>query len=264
VGLKPTLGETSLQGVVPLSSTMDHVGPLCRCVEDAAIVFQSLKGSDHVTLPAAAPRGIRLGLLRDYFLARLDPDVASAFEHACARLTSAGVVTETAVIPHADKAPAIYVHVGLAEAATYHARTLESRGHEYTPGVRMRLEMGRYVLAEDYIRALRGRSVLRSEVDTALSGRDALLLPTLAIPAPLLGTETVEIGGTDEPVRSAMLRLTQLFNITGHPAITLPCGQTSGGLPVGAQLVGHFARTEELLRVAGALEASMKERSRRM
>jgi aspartyl-tRNA(Asn)/glutamyl-tRNA(Gln) amidotransferase subunit A len=197
-------------------------------------------------------------------MTRLDMEVASVFEAACARLRSAGVATEAATIPHAEDAPAIYVHIALAEAATYHARTLDSRGDEYTPNVRMRLEVGRCVLAEDYIRALRGRSVLRAEVDSALSGRDVLLLPTLAIPAPLIGAETVQIGGADEPIRNAMLRLTQLFNLTGHPAISLPCGRTSGGLPVGAQLVGHFGKTANLLQVARALETSLKDQADRM
>ena len=86
--------------------------------------------------------------------------------------------------------------------------------------------MGRYILAEDYVRALRGRDVLTREVDAALDGRDGLLLPSLPVPATKLGAATVSVGGTEEPVRNITLRLTQLFNITGHPAITLPCGTT--------------------------------------
>jgi aspartyl-tRNA(Asn)/glutamyl-tRNA(Gln) amidotransferase subunit A len=263
VGLKPTLGEIPLEGVVPLSPTLDHVGPLCQSVEDASIVFETLCGREPApAMSAGSPRGVRLGLLREHFMARLDTEVASVFADACARLTAAGVATEAATIPHVDQSAAIYVHIALAEAAAYHAKTLESRGGDYTPNVRLRLEIGRCVLAEDYLRALRGRSVLRAEVDSALNGRDALLLPTLAIPAPLLGTQTVQIGGAEEPIRNAMLRLTQLFNITGHPAITVPCGKTPGGLPVGAQLVGHFGRTAQLLQTARALESSFREGSR--
>jgi aspartyl-tRNA(Asn)/glutamyl-tRNA(Gln) amidotransferase subunit A len=115
--------------------------------------------------------------------------------------------------------------------------------------------MGRYILAEDYVRALAGREVLRREVDAALSGYDALLLPTLPIPAPPLGASSVRVGQKDEPVRNLMLRLTQIFNLTGHPALSLPCGGTSTGLPCGLQLVGARMRTEELLRVALAVES---------
>jgi len=142
----------------------------------------------------------------------------------------------------------------VAEAAAFHAKTLESRADDYTPTVRQRLEMGRYILAEDYVRALRGRDILRQEVDAALDGHDALLLPTVPVPATRLGATTVKIGGNEEPVRNITLRLTQLFNITGHPAITIPCGRTTEGLPIGAQLVGPGRDTRALLDVAEALE----------
>src|SRR6185369_16320200 len=114
--------------------------------------------------------------------------------------------------------------------------------------------MGRYVLAEDYVRALAGREVLREEVETALSGYDALVLPTLPIPAPVIGEQSMSIGGRQEPVRALLLRLTQLFNLTGHPAISLPCGATPSGLPCGLQLVGSRSHTENLLSVAVAVE----------
>jgi aspartyl-tRNA(Asn)/glutamyl-tRNA(Gln) amidotransferase subunit A len=114
--------------------------------------------------------------------------------------------------------------------------------------------MGGYVLAEDYLRALAMRNVLRSAVDSALDGCDGLLLPALSIPAPALGAATVQIDGTPEPTRGAMLRLTQLFNLSGHPAIAIPSGRTPTGLPLGMQLVGHRARTHQLLGLAEMLE----------
>src|SRR5204862_1552166 len=117
-------------------------------------------------------------------------------------------------------------------------------------------EAGRYVLAEDYLRALRCRDVLRAEVSAALDGRDGLLLPALAVPATPLGAATMRVSGADEPVRNVTLRLTQLFNLTGHPAITVPCGATGGGLPIGAQLVGM--RTPALLQTAATLEPCIR------
>ena len=127
----------------------------------------------------------------------------------------------------------------------------------YTVPVRLRLEMARYVLAEDYVRALEGRAVLRREVDMALSGVDALLLPTVPIPAPLIGASVVQVGATSEPVRNLTLRLTQLFNLTGHPAISLPCGRTAEGLPVGLQAVGTCGQTDTLLQVARRIEQTL-------
>jgi aspartyl-tRNA(Asn)/glutamyl-tRNA(Gln) amidotransferase subunit A len=114
--------------------------------------------------------------------------------------------------------------------------------------------MGRYVLAEDYLRALHARPVLRAAVDRALEGVDALFLPALAIGAPPLGAQSVTIDKRQEPVRATMLRLTQLFNITGHPAIAIPCGNGTDGLPRSIQLVGHRGATRRLLEVAAILE----------
>jgi aspartyl-tRNA(Asn)/glutamyl-tRNA(Gln) amidotransferase subunit A len=253
VGLKPALGEIPIEGVVPLSSTLDHIGPLCRSVEDAAILHQVLAGvSNPVSIKSRELRGLRFGIPRPYFFERLDADVLARFDESCERLSRAGVVLEDVAVPHATEAAAIYVHVALSEAAACHARTLETRPEEYTPNVRSRLEMGRYILAEDYVRAMRGRDVLTREVNAALNGRDGLLLPTLPVPAVKLGADTVTVGSVEESVRSITLRLTQPFNVSGHPAITMPCGRTRDGLPVGAQLVG--IDTLGLLAAAHAIE----------
>ena len=110
------------------------------------------------------------------------------------------------------------------------------------------------MLAEDYVRAMHLREVLRREVNAALERCDALLLPTLPIVAPMLGQTIVSIGGRDETVRAAMLRLTQLFNLTGHPAVSLPAGRSPDGLPIGMQFIGATGRTAELLAIAARLE----------
>ena len=256
VGLKPAFREVTTRGSVPLSSTLDHVGPICRSVGDARLLYEVLRERrDTTATPAVrSARGMRVGLLGEYFVAMLDTQVASVFAATGGRLRDAGVELQERTIPHAGDIAPVYLHIALAEAAAFHAKTLESRAEDYTPTVRQRLEMGRYILAEDYVRALRGRDILRHEVDAALEGCDALLLPTVPVPATRLGAATVKIGGNDEPVRNVTLRLTQLFNITGHPAITIPCGYTTDGLPIGAQLVGPRHDTRALLAVAEALE----------
>ena len=258
VGLKPGYREVPTQGVVPLSASFDHVGPLCATVADAAAIFRVIAdapGFDGPPSPGAA-RGLRLGVPRRYFFDLLDDDVARAFDATCARLSAAGVTLDEVAIPHAGETPAAYLHVALTEAAAFHAKTLESQPDDYTPTVRVRLEAGRYVLAEDYLRAQQCRHLLRAEVSAALDGRDGLLLPALAVPATPLGAATVRVGGTDEPVRNVTLRLTQLFNLTGHPAITIPCGATGSGLPIGAQLVG--TTTPGLLQAAATLEPHVR------
>lgn len=263
VGLKPTLGEISTDGIVPLAKTFDHVGPFTRTLGDARLLHQALStssGADPHSSGAALPRSakdLRLGIPRGYLTDLLDDDVRARFDEAAAALRRAGATLTDVSVPHASMTPAVYIHIHSSEGATFHARTLDSEPERYTPVVRRRLELGRYVLAQDYARAMDGREVLRREVDAALEGCDALLLPTLPIPAPPIGAEMMAIGGREEPVRALMLRLTQLFNVTGHPAIALPCGVTSSGLPVGLQLVGHRHQTEALLTVAEIVETGV-------
>jgi aspartyl-tRNA(Asn)/glutamyl-tRNA(Gln) amidotransferase subunit A len=260
VGLKPTLDEIPTDGVVPLSRTLDHVGPFARTVGDAWLVYQALVNSTDVAmLSRRALTGVRLGLPRRYFCELLDPHVRASLERAVATLERRGVRVEEVDIPHASSTPAVYVHIHAPEGSEYHARTIDTAPDRYTRTVRMRLEMGRYVLAEDHVRALQAREALRREVDEALAGCDALVLPTLPIPAPPIGAESVVVDNRSEPVRALMLRLTQLFNVTGHPAITLPNGTTPQGLPCGLQLVGRRSETAALLQVAGACEVGLAD-----
>jgi aspartyl-tRNA(Asn)/glutamyl-tRNA(Gln) amidotransferase subunit A len=255
VGLKPTVNEVSTDAVVPLSPALDHVGPLARSVADAWIVYRGLMGNIPQRLPTPTPLGaLRVAVLRPYFCDLLAEEVRAQFEQALDALGAAGVSMRTARIPHAAAIAPVYMHLGLADAAAYHATVLETMPERYTPPVRLRLELGRYVLAEDYVRALAGREQLRHEVDAAIADYDALVLPTLPIAAPRLGATSVQIGADSQPVRNVMLRLTQLFNLTGHPAISMPCGRTPEGLPCGLQLVGARAHTDALVRTALACE----------
>jgi aspartyl-tRNA(Asn)/glutamyl-tRNA(Gln) amidotransferase subunit A len=259
VGLKPAHGELPADGVVPLSTTLDHVGPLARSVGDAGMLFQAMKGA---TVQGVAPAGGRLtfGVARAYFCDRLDPAVRAAFDGALSRLRAGGHRVHDLAIEHAHCTPDVYLHIVLPEASWYHAALLEEHAGGYSPGIRLRLEMGRYVLAEDYVRAMRLRQALVQAVERALDRCDAILLPTLPIPAPPLGAASVDLDGQQVPVRAAMLSLTQLFNLTGHPAVALPAGRGLDRLPRSLQLVGHRGRTERLLDVASAVEGLLPGR----
>jgi aspartyl-tRNA(Asn)/glutamyl-tRNA(Gln) amidotransferase subunit A len=259
VGLKPTYGELSCEGIIPLSRSLDHVGPIARTVGDARLLFQAMGGAGAVR-PAPAIGGLALGVLGSYFMETVDDAVRAAVGEALDRLRAAGVRLPDRDVAHARDISTVYLHMQLPEASAYHAAAVERSPDAYTPAVRLRLEMGRYVRAEDYVRAQQGATLLRREVDAALDGCQALVLPTLPIVAPPLGSESLEIDGARHPVRSLMLRLTQLFDITGHPAISLPCGQARGGLPVGLQLVGRQGRTDELLDVAQLVEQELTAR----
>ena len=253
MGLKPGYGEVSTAGVVPLSEHLDHVGPLARTVADARAVYRVLTGAP-AALPQPPPQlaGRRLAIPRPYFLDLLDDEVRSRFDEALERLRAAGAEVTDVLIPHTDTIATTYLNILLTDALAYHRTMLERVPEQYTEPVRLRLEKGRLVSSADYRQALDAREVFRKDVSAALAGHDALMLPTLPIPAPLIGAETVRIGARTEPVRAVMLRLTQPFNLTGHPAIALPAGTTRAGLPCSVQVVG--ADTESLLRIALACE----------
>jgi Asp-tRNA(Asn)/Glu-tRNA(Gln) amidotransferase A subunit family amidase len=259
VGLKPSLGEVPLDGVVPLSVTFDHVGPITRTVTDAAQLWAVLAG---VALPHLEPRlpaSVRLGALGGYFTALLAADVRAAFDAALAELGAAGMSVERRTVEQAGAITDTYTNIQLPEASHWHAETLDTQGADYQTVTRERLESGRSIPAVKYLQALEMRRELTKAVDAALEGCDVLVLPTLPIVAPLLGATEAAMdasGNATLPVRSAMLRLTQLFNVTGHPAISIPVPASAGGLPVGMQLVGRRRGTAELLAVALACEAA--------
>jgi aspartyl-tRNA(Asn)/glutamyl-tRNA(Gln) amidotransferase subunit A len=258
VGLKPTLGELPCDGIVPLSATLDHVGPMARTVNDVRAMFRAMTGIKNeaaARTPANAKKVF--GVPESYFCDRLTPEVRRAFERTRQSLSAAGHDVVVVKIDGASWTPDVYLHICLPEASWYHAPTLESHPQGYSPGVRLRLEMGRYILAEDMARAFRLREVLTDAVDAALQRCDALLLPTQPIPAPSIGAAMVDVDGQSMPTRAAMLRLTQLFNVTGHPAIAIPAGATTDGWPVSVQLVGVRGDTEGLLTTASAVESQI-------
>jgi aspartyl-tRNA(Asn)/glutamyl-tRNA(Gln) amidotransferase subunit A len=261
VGLKATIGELSCEGVTPLSTTLDHLGPMTRSVADAWLLYDVLSNHTHRATVRSAGR-YTIGVPGPYFCDRIEAGVQQALDRARRSIQSAGHVVRDVEVAHASWTPDVYLHIVLPEAAQFHAPFLEQFASLYSPNVRLRLEMGRYLLAEDYVRAMRLRVTLTAAVDAALDGCDALLLPALAIPAPPLGASTVDVNGATEPVRAAMLRLTQLFNITGHPSIALPAAHDVDRLPRGLQIVGRRHETTRLLEVAGAIEHHLaKEQS---
>ena len=265
VGLKATAGEISCEGVVPLSSSLDHLGPMARSVVDVALLFDVLTGRPPRTgAPSPLNNGrFVFGVPRPYFCDRIEAGVRQALDRTCETLTAAGHTVRDLAIEHAAWTPDVYLHIVLPEASRFHARSLERYPLLYSPGVRVRLEMGRYLLAEDYVRAMRLREALTAEVDRALDGCDVLLLPTLPIPAPPLGASTVDVNGTPEPIRAAMLRLTQLFNITGHPSLALPAPHEVDALPRSVQIVGRRRHTDRLLAIGLTVEECLAAAGRR-
>jgi aspartyl-tRNA(Asn)/glutamyl-tRNA(Gln) amidotransferase subunit A len=269
VGLKPTYGRVSRRGVFPLSWSLDHVGPLTRTVEDAALVLQAVAGpdpGDPSTLGQAVPeftsgfgapvRGVRLGVLADDYHQEMAEDVRRAFTDAVEALRAAGFAVENVGFPHAAEAQAAALGILYAEAASVHERWLRDRGGDYGADTRTLLQRGQFLTAAQYLRAQRARAVLVDAAAALLRRYAALVLPTIPLVAPAIGDMNVTIGGRLTDARSVLTRFCRLANLTGLPALTLPCGFGENGLPVGLQIVGGRMDEATVLAVGRAYEAA--------
>lgn len=268
VGLKPTYGRVSRAGVIPLAWSLDHVGPMTRTVTDAALLLQVLAGRDpadpstpDVPVPdyrramQGEVRGLRLGLPKDHFFEQVDPEVRAAVRAAARSLEGLGASVEDIPLPNIQHAGPASFAIIASEAMAYHEPYLKTRAAEYGADVRARLMTGQYILASHYLKAQRARQVIRAEVDAALRLVDALLLPTTPIPAPHMDAREVTVDGVTEDVRWWLIRCTRPINVTGHPALSVPCGLTAGGLPIGLQIVGRHFDEATVLRIGHAFEA---------
>lgn len=266
VGLKPTYGRVSRTGVVPLAWSLDHVGPMTRTVEDAALLLEGIAGHDPAdstsvrrTVPAytreleAGVRGLRLGVPREYFWEALPPEVETVVRAGIERLRAGGAEIREVSLPWMDLASAAQAVILRAEATAYHSRWLRTRSDEYGPKIRLRLLEGVFLTATDYLDAQRARRFVRRELLRVLAGVDALLTPAVPVPAPRIGEPQMTAGGVTAPPAYFMVRNTALFNLTGLPALSVPCGRVEG-LPVGLQIAGRPWEEALLLRVGQALE----------
>jgi aspartyl-tRNA(Asn)/glutamyl-tRNA(Gln) amidotransferase subunit A len=278
VGLKPTYGRVSKAGVIPLSWSLDHIGPLAVSVRDAALVLQAISGADPLD-PAALPvpvadyaaygapgdlRGVRIGLPTAWLETPIDQEVRRCFNEAVARLKDLGAEIIDVELPPVDVMTFINRLITFGEAGAFHAPLLKERAAEYAPDVRLRLELAQYVSARDYLLGQRLRAELVRQVSQVMLTVDALVTPVVPIPPAGIGQPMWDYGdGNREPVVEAMVRFCAPFSVTGQPAFSLPAGFTAEGLPVGVQLVGKPFAEAALIRIAAAFEMNDGRRNRR-
>jgi aspartyl-tRNA(Asn)/glutamyl-tRNA(Gln) amidotransferase subunit A len=261
VGIKPTYGRVSSRGVIPLSTSLDHVGPLSSCVEDAAIVLQAIAGYDpgditsaevavtnYVSVLKEGAKGLRVGVPRAYFFDDLDPEVASAMEHALTGIATLGAhIKEVRLEVPADRT------LQAAEAYAYHAENVAKHPELYQAETVRRIRTGEKVTAAEYMQKRRELEVARRKIRSVFADVDLLVTPATPLPAPTIA----ELGANAEALRPAelmLLRNTRPFNVWGLPAISVPCGFTQSGLPIGLQIAGPHWHEDLVLRLAYAYE----------
>jgi aspartyl-tRNA(Asn)/glutamyl-tRNA(Gln) amidotransferase subunit A len=248
-GFKPTARRVPIDGVVPLSTSLDSIGPLANSVECCAIVDAVFAG-EPIAVPEAAPlAGLRFGIPKQIVMDDLDPVVAKAFERACKQLSAKGAKIEQLDLPQLNELPAINAKGGFAasEAYAWHQKLIARRGNMYDPFVHPRIMRGKEMSAADYIDLLHARADLQKRVSAVTHHYDAIIMPTCAITAPTLEEVSTPEGFTRKNM--LLLRNTTIGNFLDRCAISLPC-HGAGELPVGFSLMGEAMADKRLLALA--------------
>ena len=264
-GLKPTYGRVSRNGVIPLSWSLDHVGPLGATVSDCALMMADIAGHDPsdkacsaVPVPdfyAPPPRrlkGLRVGVPSNFFFERVDSEVSAAVHRAISDMERLGATLVDVRLPDMQAIGACQRVIQWAEASAVHSSATDRTlvGPEVWP----LLQQGRLISGIDYVVASRLRRYFRLEFDRIWEQVDVLAGPTTPVPAPRMSDEDIEIAGERENVRLASTRLVRPVNLLGEPALSMPYGSTSDGLPIGLQLIGPPFTDARLLRIGQRLE----------
>ncbi|PYO08779.1 MAG: Asp-tRNA(Asn)/Glu-tRNA(Gln) amidotransferase GatCAB subunit A [Candidatus Rokuibacteriota bacterium] len=258
-GLKPTYGRCSRAGVLTLSWTLDHTGPMARTVEDCAYLLQALAGydaadpassrepvPDYVAPLGRGVRGLRVGVPREYFFEDVDPEVEKGFEQALATLRQLGASVEDVQIPSIQSAGA-FMAIMLSEAFAYHERDLREHPERFGELLRERMQAGALITGSEYVQAQRLRTRLQADMSAVLRRVDVLGTPTSPKPAPTFAT-------VYDPDYGFPRGNTGPFNMTGLPALAVPCGFTAAGLPISIQIVGRPFDETTVLRVGHTYE----------
>jgi aspartyl-tRNA(Asn)/glutamyl-tRNA(Gln) amidotransferase subunit A len=267
VGLKPTYGRISVSGVVELAQSLDCVGPICRRVEDAAVMMNALAGydggdvhSENRSVPdytealGEPVSGMKAGIPQQHCFEDLHPDIENSVADAIEILGTLGVETVELNLPSIPDAHEATLTILMAEASHFHQRRLAENREDFGLDVREILENGQKFSAADYVTAVRSREHSRRQFEQAFETVDFILTPTAPVPAPLRSMLDTSDGSDSNLIRPRLTQNTRIFNLLGLPAISVPCGFTKEGLPVGLQIVGRWWVEDELLRVAHAYE----------
>jgi len=276
VGLKPTYGRLSRYGITVLSWSQDHPGPMTRTVEDCALVMNAVAGYDpHDPSSANRPipdftqplikniKGLRVGVPKEPFEDPVDSEVEHFVRSAIELLGKLGATIHEISWPMYHESKAIASTILMAEATAYHSQLMKRQGSRLDPKVRLRLEAGLLISAVDYLQAQRARRRFYQQSCDLFKEVDLLAGPTVPITACKIGTEEVQIGNTRMGVIPLLTQHTRPYNLNGFPAITVPCGFSKNGLPIGFQLAGRPFDEETVLRAAFAYEQATEWHQRR-
>ena len=266
VGLKPTFGRISRYGVVPVSSTLDHVGPLARTVEDAAAITQAIAGhddKDSATSPRSVPNylekldskveGVVVGVADDPYLDFTHPEIRSAVVEAIKVLERLGCTIRELPLDILQEASRIGPVISKSEGACYHHEWIDDRFDDYGSWCQEFLAEGREISAVQYLRTIERCREITAKLEEVMQEVEIIIGPATPTPAPRIDEHSVQAGDSEERFQR-LGGFTQAYNVTGQPAISIPCGFTSHGLPIGLQVAGRWWDEQTVLNVAYAFQ----------
>lgn len=272
VGFKPTFGRVSVHGVFPLAPSFDHVGPITRSALDAALVLECIAGRDPLDPTSLARsdknsrlirkrKGPRLGRPKEHFWVNLDPEVRKITETALADLVNSGAELQEISLPSIVAGVQAANLIATVEASWVHERAgyFPARASEYGADVRGRLEQGGKIRAVDYVTAQETLRRACREIAAAVEKVEAIVYPTAPIAAPPIGSDSVNVGGVEMSLRSALVDRNRVGNMTGLPAISMPCGVTQSGLPVALQFLGRRFEEARLIAIAHRFSETQRD-----
>jgi aspartyl-tRNA(Asn)/glutamyl-tRNA(Gln) amidotransferase subunit A len=266
-GLKTTVGRVSRAGAMPLSQSLDTVGPLAQSAEDCALLLGLMAGADpedptaitgplpdYMAATKAPMKGITIGIPTAFYVDDLDPEVARVLDETIATLQREGAEIVKVELPDQRQLASASQLVLAVEAAAFHKRWMIERPQDYGPQVLMRLQNGLAVPAITYLEAMRWRGPALSAHAAATAGVDAVIAPVSPIPAPTIAESDVGNSPEADAVLPRLTRFTRPVNYLGLPALSIPSGFTKSGLPVGLQLIGRSFDEATLLRIGAAFQ----------
>lgn len=256
VGLKPTKNLIDASGTTLISWTLDHIGPIANNVGDLSLVIEALTKGEVTLTTATNLYGLKVGIPTNFFTEQIEPEVLSFYEEAVDKLQKLGAELKEMEVPGTNEAMSLTFTMAIAEAGYVHKERIEEKLGEYGDDVKQVMESSKSIPAKAYIKALKRRDELSQLFEDSFRDIDVLFTPTLPAESKPIGQEVVVIDGKEEPIFDCMNRFTNYFNVTGNPALTLPAGISSNGLPIGIQLIAKKGNDSLLLKTAKTFETA--------
>jgi aspartyl-tRNA(Asn)/glutamyl-tRNA(Gln) amidotransferase subunit A len=257
VGLKPTYGLIDMNGIMPLSWSLDHTGPIARNVQDLALIMESITRRPYQKAYGSSDiKGMRIGIPKQYFNERMDADVENNYYEALKVFENLGANVIEVDVEFAYESINVAHTLATAEVGYVHREFIKSSLNYYSEGAKELFSKSKSISSHDYFESLNAREKMTSTLIELFNTVDIIVTPTMPVVPTNISLTTVQFNSEKESVDDCLIRFPSLFNITGHPALSIPCGLSTNSLPIGLQMIANHNREDLLLKAAFSFEQS--------